>query len=140
MSLIMEKGQIVRKCLSNGTVIGGYWQVVKVKRPNLVLLQSLVSERLQEYIKKDRLHICTVAKIIISHRVYERVENEAQYAIIHDPTKKWLDLFKKQPETVQLRSELYNERTMLFNVDQVLKVNSMDHGVLIRLELGDRIL
>lgn len=136
----MEKGQIVRKCLSNGTVIGGYWQVVKIKRPNLVLLQSLVSERLQEYIKKDRLHICTVAKIIISHRVYERVENEAQYAIIHDPTKKWLDLFKKQPEMVQLRSELYNERTMLFNVDQVLKVNSMDHGILIRLELSDRIL
>lgn len=136
----MEKDQIVRKCLSNGTVIGGYWQVVKVKRPNLVLLQSLVSERLQEYTRKDRLHICTVAKIIISHRVYERVENEAQYAIIHDPTKKWLDLFKKQPEMVQLRSELYNERIMLFNVDQVLKVNSMDHGVLIRLELGDRIL
>ena len=136
----MQKGQIVRKCLSDGTIVGAYWIIIGIKRPNLVDVQSLASENIREFVRKDRLHVCKTVKMVISHRVYERIEKEVQSAIIHDSTKKWLDLFNKQPEIVQLRSELYNERTMLFKVDQVIKVNSMDHGVLIRLELGEKIL
>lgn len=135
----MQKGQIVRKCLSNGTVVGAYWMVIGIKRPNLVDIQSLVSEKMREFVRKDRLRVCKTVKLIISHRVYDRVEKEVQNAIIHDPTKKWLDLFEKQPDIVQLRSELYEERTMLFCVDQTIKIQT-EHGIRIRLDLGEKIL
>lgn len=135
----MQKGQIVRKCLSNGTVVGTYWMVIGIKRPNLVNVQSLASERIREFVRKDRLHVCKTVKLIISHRVYDRVEKEVQNAIIHDPTKKWLDLFEKQPDIVQLRSELYEERTMLFCVDQTIKIQT-ESGIRIRLDLGKKIL
>ena len=135
----MQKGQIVRKCLSNGTVVGAYWMVIGIKRPNLVDIQSLASERIREFVRKDRLHVCKTTKLIISHRVYDRVEKEVQNAIIHDPTKKWLDLFEKQPDIVQLRSELYEERTMLFCVDQTIKIQT-ESGIRIRLDLGEKIL
>lgn len=135
----MQKGQIVRKCLSNGTVVGSYWMVIGIKRPNLVNVQSLASERIREFVRKDRLHVCKTTKLIISHRVYDRVEKEVQNAIIHDPTKKWLDMFEKQPDIVQLRSELYEERTMLFCVDQTIKIQT-ESGIRIRLDLGEKIL
>lgn len=135
----MQKGQIVRKCLSNGTVVGSYWMVIGVKRPNLVDVQSLASEKMREFVRKDRLHVYKTTKLIISHRVYDRVEKEVQNAIIHDPTKKWLDLFEKQPDIVQLRSELYEERTMLFCVDQTIKIQT-ESGIRIRLDLGEKIL
>lgn len=135
----MQKGQIVRKCLSNGTVVGTYWMVIGIKRPNLVNVQSLASERIREFVRKDRLHVCKTTKLIISHRVYDRVEKEVQNAIIHDPTKKWLDMFEKQPDIVQLRSELYEERTMLFCVDQTIKIQT-ESGIRIRLDLGEKIL
>lgn len=135
----MQKGQIVRKCLSNGTVVGAYWMVIGIKRPNLVNVQSLASERIREFVRKDRLHVCKTTKLIISHRVYDRVEKEVQNAIIHDSTKKWLDMFEKQPDIVQLRSELYEERTMLFCVDQTIKIQT-EHGIRIRLDLGEKIL
>lgn len=135
----MQKGQIVRKCLSNGTVVGAYWMIIGIKRPNLVDVQSLASEKIREFVRKDRLHVYKTTKLIISHRVYDRVEKEVQNAIIHDPTKKWLDLFEKQPEIVQLRSELYEERTMLFCVDQTIKIQT-EHGIRIRLNLGEKIL
>lgn len=135
----MQKGQIVRKCLSNGTVVGAYWMVIGIKRPNLVDIQSLASERIREFVRKDRLHVCKTTKLIISHRVYDRVEKEVQNAIIHDPTKKWLDMFEKQPDIVQLRSELYEERTMLFCVDQTIKIQT-ESGIRIRLDLGEKIL
>ena len=135
----MQKGQIVRKCLSNGTVVGAYWMVIGIKRPNLVNVQSLASERIREFVRKDRLHVCKTVKLIISHRVYDRVEKEVQNAIIHDPTKKWLDMFEKQPDIVQLRSELYEERTMLFCVDQTIKIQT-ESGIRIRLDLGEKIL
>lgn len=135
----MQKGQIVRKCLSNGTVVGSYWMVIGIKRPNLVDVQSLASEKIREFVRKDRLHVCKTTKLIISHRVYDRVEKEVQNAIIHDPTKKWLDLFEKQPDIVQLRSELYEERTMLFCVDQTIKIQT-ESGIRIRLDLGEKIL
>lgn len=135
----MQKGQIVRKCLSNGTVVGAYWMVIGIKRPNLVDVQSLASEKMREFVRKDRLRVCKTVKLIISHRVYDRVEKEVQNAIIHDPTKKWLDLFEKQPDIVQLRSELYEERTMLFCVDQTIKIQT-ESGIRIRLDLGEKIL
>ena len=135
----MQKGQIVRKCLSNGTVVGAYWMVIGIKRPNLVDIQSLVSEKMREFVRKDRLRVCKTVKLIISHRVYDRVEKEVQNAIIHDPTKKWLDVFEKQPDIVQLRSELYEERTMLFCVDQTIKIQT-ESGIRIRLDLGEKIL
>jgi hypothetical protein len=135
----MQKGQIVRKCLSNGTIVGAYWMVIGVKRPNLVNVQSLASEKIREFVRKDRLHVCKTVKLIISHRVYDRVEKEVQNAIIHDSTKKWLDLFEKQPDIVQLRSELYEERTMLFCVDQTIKIQT-ENGIRIRLDLGEKIL
>lgn len=135
----MQKGQIVRKCLSNGTVVGAYWMVIGIKRPNLVDIQSLASENIREFVRKDRLHVCKTVKLIISHRVYDRVEKEVQNAIIHDPTKKWLDLFEKQPDIVQLRSELYEERIMLFCVDQTIKIQT-ESGIRIRLDLGEKIL
>ena len=135
----MQKGQIVRKCLSNGTVVGAYWMVIGIKRPNLVNVQSLASERIRAFVRKDRLHVCKTVKLIISHRVYDRVEKEVQNAIIHDPTKKWLDMFEKQPDIVQLRSELYEERTMLFCVDQTIKIQT-ESGIRIRLDLGEKIL
>lgn len=135
----MQKGQIVRKCLSNGTVVGAYWMVIGIKRPNLVDIQSLASEKMREFVRKDRLRVCKTVKLIISHRVYDRVEKEVQNAIIHDPTKKWLDMFEKQPDIVQLRSELYEERTMLFCVDQTIKIQT-EHGIRIRLDLGEKIL
>lgn len=135
----MQKGQIVRKCLSNGTVVGAYWMVIGIKRPNLVDIQSLASEKMREFVRKDRLRVCKTVKLIISHRVYDRIEKEVQNAIIHDPTKKWLDVFEKQPDIVQLRSELYEERTMLFCVDQTIKIHT-EHGIRIRLDLGEKIL
>lgn len=135
----MQKGQIVRKCLSNGTIVGTYWMVIGIKRPNLVNVQSLASENIREFVRKDRLHVCKTVKLIISHRVYDRVEKEVQNAIIHDSTKKWLDLFEKQPDIVQLRSELYEERTMLFCVDQTIKIQT-ENGIRIRLDLGEKIL
>lgn len=135
----MKKGQIVRKCLSNGTVVGSYWMIIGIKRPNLVDIQSLASEKMREFVRKDRLRVYKTTKLIISHRVYDRVEKEVQNAIIHDPTKKWLDLFEKQPDIVQLRSELYEERTMLFCVDQTIKIQT-EHGIRIRLDLGEKIL
>ena len=135
----MQKGQIVRKCLSNGTIVGAYWMVIGIKRPNLVDVQSLKSEKIREFVRKDRLHVCKTVKLIISHRVYDRVEKEVQNAIIHDPTKKWLDMFEKQPDIVQLRSELYEERTMLFCVDQTIKIQT-ESGIRIRLDLGEKIL
>lgn len=135
----MQKGQIVRKCLSNGTIVGTYWMVIGIKRPNLVNVQSLASENIREFVRKDRLHVCKTVKLIISHRVYDRVEKEVQNAIIHDSTKKWLDLFEKQPDIVQLRSELYEERTMLFCVDQTIKIQT-ESGIRIRLDLGEKIL
>ena len=136
----MQKGQIVRKCLSDGTIVGAHWIIIGIKRPNLVDVQSLASENIREFVRKDRLHVCKTVKMIISHRVYARIEKELQSAIVHDPTKKWLDLFNKQPEVIQLRSELYNERTMLFKVDEIKKVQTTDFGTLIRLELGEKIL
>lgn len=135
----MQKGQIVRKCLSNGTVVGAYWMVIGIKRPNLVDIQSLASEKMREFVRKDRLRVCKTVKLIISHRVYDRIEKEVQNAIIHDSTKKWLDMFEKQPDIVQLRSELYEERTMLFCVDQTIKIHT-ESGIRIRLDLGEKIL
>ena len=135
----MQKGQIVRKQLSNGDVIGTYWIITDCKNPKLARIQSLASDKIQELIKKERLKVYVTVKMVISHRVFERIEKEVQTSIIHDSTPKWINLFKKQPELVQLRSELYEERSMIFCVEETKKIFTQ-YGLQIRLDLGERIL
>ena len=140
MSLIMEKGQIVRKLLSNGTAVGPYWIIEGFISGNKVVhLLSLSSSQIDCYIKRDKVHVCKICRLIISDRVYTRIDRQIQSSIIHSSSPKWMTLFKKQPEIVQLRNELYSERTMTFKVEETKKVFN-EYGLQIRLDLGERIL
>ena len=136
----MEKGQIVRKKLSNGKPIGPYWIIDGFISANKVAhLLSLSSSNVDCYVKRDRIHVCKRCKLIISDRVYTRIEKEIQHSIIHDSSPKWVQLFEKQPEIIQLRNELYSERTMVFLVEEIKKIFN-EYGLQIRLDLGEKIL
>ena len=140
MSLIMEKGQIVRKLLSDGTAIGPYWIIGGFMSGNrIVYLLSLSSSQVDCYIKRDRIHVCRIRRLIISDRVYTRIQEQIQSSIIHSPSPNWMALFKMQPEIVQFRNELYSERTMIFKVEEIKKIFN-EYGLQIRLDLGERIL
>lgn len=136
----MQKGQIVRRKLSSGEPIGSFCEILGFKGPNcsLVNLKSL-DNVCTHYVKRERVYICKQVKVIISHYVYDRVERTIQSSIIHDSTPKWTNLYEKNPEIIQLRDELYPEKTMLFSVEDVYKIHY--RGVpQIRLDLGYRIL
>lgn len=136
----MQKGQIVRKMLSTGEAIGPYCVILGFSGANcsLVRVESLDGV-INQCVKRERIRVYKLSKTIISHNVYERLEKELQHSIIHDYTPKWRDLFEKQPEVIQIRSELYDERTMTFSVDEIKKV--YHEGVIrIRLDLGERLL
>ena len=52
---------------------------------------------------------------------------------------KSITIIEKDPEIIQLRDELYNEKTMLFSVDETKKVY-YEGSAQIRLDLGQRLL
>lgn len=136
----MEKGQIVRKLLSSGKPVGTYWVIEGFISANKVAhLLSLSSSNVDCYVKRDRIHVCKLCKLIISHRVYDRIDKEIQSSIIHSSTPKWVQLFEKQPEIIQLRDELYSEHTMMFTVEETKKIFN-EYGLQIRLDLGKKIL
>ena len=136
----MEKGQIVRKLSISGKPVGTYWIIDGFISANKVVhLLSLSSSNVDCYVKRDRIHVCKRCKLIISDRVYTRIEKEIQHSIIHDSSPKWVQLFEKQPEIIQLRNELYSERTMVFLVEEIKKIFN-EYGLQIRLDLGEKIL
>lgn len=136
----MLKGQIVRKCLSSGDVIGPYCVILGFSGPHcsLVQIESLDGVTKQS-IKRERLRVYKHVKMVISDRVYKRIEKGLQTSIIHDKTPKWKELFDKQPQLIQLRSELYQEKTMLFSIDEICKVYYQGE-VQIRLNLDRQLL
>ena len=140
MSLIMQKGQVVRKMLSSGDVIGPYCVILGFSGINcsLVRVESFDGV-INQQVKRERLRTYKMAKTIISHRVYERLSKGLQHSIIHDPTGKWRDMYEKQPEVIQIRSELYTEKTLTFVVDEIKKIYQ-EGNLRIRLDLGEQLL
>lgn len=136
----MYKGQIVRKKLSSGDVIGPYCVILGFSgsRCSLVQIESLDGV-VKQYVKRERIHAYECTKMVISNRVYERIKKGLQTSIIHDSTPKWKELYEKQPQLVLLRSELYQEKTMVFSVDEIRKVYYRDE-ILIRLDLDKQLL
>lgn len=136
----MQKGQIVRKILSSGEAIGPYCTILGFFGANcsLVRIESFDGV-VNQSVKRERLRVYKMMKIIISHRVYERLSKGLQYSIIHDSTSKWKNMYKKQPEVIQIRSELYPEKTLTFVVDEIKKIYQ-EGNLRIRLNLGEQLL
>ena len=137
---IMLKGQIVRKCLSSGEPIGSYYIITGFsgKNRSLVRLES-VDGVITCYVKREQIKEYSITRMIIGHRVFERIEKGLQTSIIHDATPKWEKMYKKEPDIVQLRDELYSNKIMSFHVEEIKKV-FYSGSVQIRLELGVRML
>ena len=137
----MLKGQIVRKCLSTGEPVGSYCMIIGFKgyHSNLVHLET-VDGVVKSYVKRDRIKVLKSVKLIIGHKTFERIQKGLQTAIIHDASPKWIDIWKKEPEIIQLRDELYQERTMVFPVENLEKLLYHRYETVVRLELGVRII
>lgn len=136
----MQKGQVVRKRLSTGEVIGPYCVILGFSgnHCSLVQIESLDGV-IKQFVKRERLHVYESMKMVISHRVYDRIKRGLQTSIIHDSSPKWKELFDKQPQLIQFRSELYQERTMLFTIDEICKVYYQGK-IQIRLDLDRQLL
>ena len=137
----MQKGQIVRKQLSNGTPIGPYCKITGFAgyKCSLVRVESLDGVVNNSLVKRERIYVLKSAKMIIGDTVYKRIEKGLQTSIIHDLTPKWKSILDKQPEVIQLRNELYQDQTMLFPVEEIKRVY-YGHSMQVRLDLGVRIL
>jgi hypothetical protein len=137
--MALKKGKIVRRKSSTGQ-IGPYRIVTSINRSGYVIATSLVSG-IMEMFMKDNLAEISVCKIIISHRVFERIQKGLQVKIIHDPTSTWIRLCEKKPQLIQLRSELYSDRIMIFKIDKIDRLyEASTRKLLVRLELGNKIL
>ena len=137
--MALKKGKIVRRKSSAGQ-IGPYRIVTSINRSGYVIAKSLISD-VTSLFMKDNLAEISICKIIISHRVFERIQKGLQVKIIHDPTTTWVRLFKKKPQLVQLRSELYSDRIMMFEVDEITTIPEVStRKFLVQLELGNKIL
>lgn len=136
----MQKGQFVRKQLSDGSKIGPCCIITGFKgyKSELVRLESLDGV-VNSYVKRERVSVLKSIKMIIGHNVYTRIEKEIQHSIIHDVTPKWKKLFDKQPEVIQLRDELYEKNAMVFYVEETRKVY-YEGDIQIRIDLGERLL
>ena len=137
----MLKGQIVRKMLSTGEPIGPYCIITGFKgsKCSLVRLESFDGV-VDTYVKRDRVKVFKSAKLILGHKIYERIQKGLQVSIIHDASPKWVKIYKDEPEIIQLRDELYSDRTMVFPVEEVRKMFYHREIPVIRLDLGVRII
>lgn len=137
--MALKKGKIVRRKSSTGQ-IGPYRIVTSINRSGYVIATSLVSG-IMEMFMKDNLAEISICKIIISHRVFERIQKGLQTKIIHDSTPTWTRLSEKKPQLIQLRSELYSDRIMIFEIDKIARMSvGFPRKFLIWLELGNKIL
>ena len=136
----MLKGQIVRRCLSSGDPVGAYCIITGFggKNCSLVHLES-VDGVITCWIKRDRIKEYSVVKLIIGHKVFERIEKGLQTSVIHDATPKWRKMYEEEPDIIQLRDELYSNKTMAFPIEELKKV-FYSGSTQIRLELGVRII
>ena len=137
--MALKKGKIVRRKSSAGQ-IGPYRIVTSINRSGYVIAKSLISDITSLFMKNNLAEIST-CKIIISHRVFERIQKGLQVKIMHDATPTWERLFEKKPQLVQLRSELYSDRIMIFEAERITRTCiGFPRKYLIWLELGNKIL
>lgn len=143
----MKAGDIVRKKMGDGTPVGSFYQVIGFKNNyQLVKIQSLVSETENMYIRRDRIHVLRQMKMVISHGIFEKIDQGKQISIIHDPTSQWVRMLHDQIEIIQLRDNVYSHKMMLFEVDEIKRTlyrtvsSRSQDSFQIRLNLGNRIL
>lgn len=133
----MEKGQIIRKKLKNGTPVGPYLRItgfVNRFKTQIVLAQS-VSGNVEYAIPRDRVYELNFVKMIISDEIVERIIKGRQSAIIHDISTKWCLENLNCAEVVQLRSQKYTQKVIICTVDSVSTVY-YNRKPQVRLQLG----
>lgn len=140
----MEKGQIVRRVLNDGTPVGPYLLVRGFVNNNHVLTQRCevgitVKNTDSLYYAKKKLTVCKMTKLVISDPIWNRIEEGRQIAIIHDATPAWQKMQDSEPELVQLRSIKYPKKVIVCVVDGISDC-FYNRSRQIRLVLNNRIL
>ena len=139
----MEKGQIVRRMLNDGTPVGPYMRIVRFTHTHAVTQRIAPYDPDKEsdelYITKNHIYVVKTFKLIISNVIWERINNHRQNSIIHDICPTWNRMNDKEPEVVQIRAFNYPTKVMLFGVDQIVNV-WYNRERQLRLDLGERIL
>lgn len=139
----MEKGQIVRRKVNNGTPVGPY-MIIRGFIRNHVLTQrceiGMESENVNSlYYAREHIYIPKIIRLIIQDAIWDRIAEGRQSAIIHDITPVWQKIYDTEPELIQLRSRKYPQKVMIYTVDRIADCY-YNRTRQIRLGLGYRIL
>ena len=85
----MQKGQIIRRKLNDGTPVGPYMRIVRFTRTH-VIAQRIIRyscagyDNEELFILRSHVYEPVVCKLVLSSIVWERVNAERQRSIIHD--------------------------------------------------------
>lgn len=116
---MIKKGDIIRKYTASGTFIGPYKNVLSIST-SYAVVEILPFEKKRVDMAKLQTHkTVDVQKIVISHKIFERIKSGRQQAIIHDPTPAWQKLLDKGAQLIELRDSVYQKERLLFSVDNV---------------------
>ena len=140
----MQKGQIIRRMLNDGTPVGPYMCIVNFTRTHVIAQSIAVCshskyEDDELYITRPHVYQPRMCKLVVNEQVWERINSERQNSIIHDVCTKWENIMKKDVEIIQLTAFNYPQKKMTFTVDQ-MKYVWYGRDRQIRLDLGTRIL
>ena len=141
----MQRGQIIRRKLNDGTPVGPYMCITGFTR-TYVIAQRITpcsnvkhEEYEESYITRSHVYELGMCKLVVNGEVWERINSERQNSIIHDVCTKWENIMKKETEIIQLSKFNYPQKTMTFTIDQMRYVwYGRDRQI--RLDLGTRIL
>lgn len=140
----MNKGQIIRRMLNDGTPVGAYMCIVKFTRTHVVAQRIAICshskyDEEELYITRPHVYQPRMCKLVVSEQLWERINSERQSSIIHDICPTWENMMKKEPEIIQLSAFNYPQKKVIYTVDQIKYVwYSRDRQI--RLDLGTRIL
>ena len=138
----MNKGQLIRRKLNNGTPVGPYMCIERFTHWHVIAQNiSRCPESCDDeiYIARRHVHEVNMFKLTMSENVWDRINQDRQNSIIHDICPTWTKMMNKEPEVVQIRAYNLPQKIVLFRVDQI-KYVWYGREKQIRLDLGERIL
>ena len=140
----MQKGQIIRRKLNDGTPVGPYMRIVRFTHTHVVA-QRIIRyscagyDNEELFILRSHVYEPVVCKLVLSSVIWERVNAERQRSIIHDICPKWEHIMDKEPEVICMTCFNYPLKRAIFSVDQMRYV-WYGREKQLRLDLGERIL
>lgn len=135
----MEKGDIIRKKLKGGALIGPYLQVVQINGVFVYAHNITDTENNLIMLLKKNCAPIKRRRLVISDYVFNRLKMHIQEAIIHDATAAWRKLLLEGTELITFKNCKYTYQTITFKVERISTVHYHGEKERIRIELGEEI-